>query len=336
MILRGHRLRSVARMIRSTFASPAPMAKPCTNCGYDLAYCSGGRCPECGMFCSEGDQRGRIRRRNRLVVYVMCWILAISIIAMIVLYLLHLPSMMADEQIRRRAEIAGWSYETRSCTSRLRALCRQLGGYPDSELFMLQCAYSEVTARDAHLFGSLRYLHTLDLRGCDISESAAIELGKCRQLVGLNLHKSSFQSQNLTYICDLTNLKGLIVDSGILHDGSIKSIERLEKLESLILGGNMVSDESMFVVGGLTGLKRIVLSGTSITDRGIAQIGELPNLNSISIYGGDGLTADVLQILAGFDALKQVVLVGIPAVNAANVEQLRAERPDVEISVTFR
>ena len=318
---------------RSTILVSIP--KHCPNCGYDLAYCRGGRCSECGMLYSESSRIGRGRRIIALLARVMLGVAIILLIAAITVYVVHLPSIMADQQIRRRAEVAGWHYETRNCTSRLRALCRQVGGYEDSEIIALQCAYSTITTKDSQLFGSLHYLHTLDLRGCVVSESIVKEIGQCHSLVGLNLHRSSFQSQHLIHVGGLTNLKAFIVDTGVLHDGSIKSIEGFTKLESIILGGDQVSDESMSVVRKLVGLRRIVLSETAVTTSGISELGILPRLERISIYRGDRLTVGLVDVLAGFDALKRVELVSIPCVSQASVERLRTERPDLSVSVTY-
>lgn len=83
----------------------------------------------------------------------------------------------------------------------------------------------------------------------------------------------------------------------------------------------------MSVVRKLVGLRRIVLSETAVTTSGISELGILPRLERISIYRGDRLTVGLVDVLAGFDALKRVELVSIPCVSQASVERLRTERP---------
>lgn len=172
----------------------------------------------------------------------------------------------------------------------------------------------------------------LDLRGCKISDKAAVTIARFTGLRALRLNGKNGQtslgdegvkslsvckalkvlalddlfvgSDALLALHDLTELEELYLAGTIVDDASCQLIAGFPRLKKLRLARNQVSDAALEMLAACSSLEELDLSECSlITDAGMAHLAKLPQLEKLNLWR-DQISDDGALMLAPLTKLE--------------------------------
>ncbi len=135
----------------------------------------------------------------------------------------------------------------------------------------LEKAGAEVNI-DRHLFGETTALW-MRFTGDSFTDSALTELCELRQLRVLILRETAITDSGLRSLGGLTRLKALYVESCSITDAGLKELTELAALHSLGLENcPYITDAGIDHLAGMKGLRVLELAGTGVTRDGVARL----------------------------------------------------------------
>lgn len=227
--------------------------------------------------------------------------------------------------------------------------------------------------RDANYFTHKLILvsavFSLALAGCQTAKqpepasppelSFAEQLSKVKASASdeIRLERTAVSSAEISQLDELTNLRALVLDAGIVHDSDIKYLVSLSGLEHLRLRESPLTDaalkemasgelQSLLILNlpqarptavGLNELSRLPklrqlrIAGRQIDDAAIEALSHWPDLSSLHLIQ-PGITEKALETLAAMDELASLYIDECPLPDDAWTKLFKA-RPNLHVHI---
>src|SRR6266849_9017224 len=108
--------------------------------------------------------------------------------------------------------------------------------------------------------------------GASCTDQQLAPLAKIKNIVSLNLGKTSVTDAGLAYVKPLTGLVQLHLEQTKITDKGLAQLKGLENLSYLNLHGTAVSDAGLGQLTGLKNLRNLYVWQTKVTDEGIKKL----------------------------------------------------------------
>ena len=125
----------------------------------------------------------------------------------------------------------------------------------------------------------------LALPRSQLSPAALQQIGRCPQLIWLDLSASDLRGKTLAGIQGCHQLRQLFLTGCLLDRASLQSLSQLQQLAQLDLSASSLGDDDLGPLSNLPGLADLNLSGTKISDAAIPALLELKGLTGINLSG---------------------------------------------------
>jgi len=152
--------------------------------------------------------------------------------------------------------------------------CKQVTSYLLQPLSITELAIPDALPDDAAFasIGRCRNLIWLDLGGATITRDGLDRLADCDQMKQLFLSRTSIRENSLAVLGELALLEELDLSGSDLSDATFAALPGLKNLNSLSLANTQISDASIPVLSRLPALKSVSLRGTRVSQAGTRQL----------------------------------------------------------------
>ena len=123
----------------------------------------------------------------------------------------------------------------------------------------------------------------LALQNCDLDQEAYSAIGRCKNLIWLDVSGGEVTTEKIEQLADCDRLKQIFLSRATIRARSLASLGQLESLEELDLSGSDISDATLADLPALRNLTSLSIVSTRITDNSIPVILRLPALTSIGL-----------------------------------------------------
>ena len=125
------------------------------------------------------------------------------------------------------------------------------------------------------------------------SDQALLQIGRCPNLVWLDLSASDLRGDKLIGLRGCEQLRQLFLTGCLLDEASLSNLAELGQLAELDLSASSLDDEDLAPLETLPALTNLNLSRTKITDASIARLIRLKSLTGINLSGSSLTQAGV-------------------------------------------
>jgi len=269
-------------------AVPTAPHRFCKGCGYSL-FCLDSRiCPECGRVFDPANRRTFARRPPRGWIWRWGWRLVVFVLVMVLAAgaglgwlswgwhceqktIGQLQAMNAEMRVKQ----IGPEWLGRAMGQRFGYLRNRVDGVG---LGKQSC--DEIGELD---FKSLKFLDTLVLWDCKISDRMLAQVGEATSVQTLRLVNLRIDNSNLMPLIRLPRLAKLNLSYSTVDGKWLKQISAMKGLKELNLAYTTVEDEDLRYLHGLTALECLDLLHTHVTDAGLQQLSALKSLRLLAI-----------------------------------------------------
>jgi Leucine-rich repeat (LRR) protein len=121
------------------------------------------------------------------------------------------------------------------------------------------------------------------LQGAPVGDAALASLAGLKDVVHLNLGKTSITDAGLAQIKGMTTLTRLHLEQTKITDKGLANLKGLTALEYLNLYGTEITDKGLDELAGLSNLKGLYLWQTKVTEEGVSKLKKaLPKLDIVT------------------------------------------------------
>ncbi|MEE2826873.1 MAG: DUF1570 domain-containing protein [Planctomycetota bacterium] len=125
----------------------------------------------------------------------------------------------------------------------------------------------------------------LALPRSQLSPTAVAQIGRCPQLIWLDLSASDLRGKTLAGIQGCRQLRQLFLTGCLLDQASLQSLSQLQQLAQLDLSATSLGDDDLGPLANLPALADLNLSGTKISDAAVPALLKLKSLTGINLSG---------------------------------------------------
>lgn len=210
------------------------------------------------------------------------------------------------------------------------ALLRKLGGTPSTTLGNIYLTGDDgkrTTNDDLAIIKKYPLVHSLTMRGCQVTDAGLVHLKDMPGLTYLTLDEMAISNDGLAHLVGhpklvdltvscpkvsgegikrLTNLTSLNVPKSAFTDADLVHLKDLTKLERLELSETAITDAGLVHLKPLTNLDRLFLDKTKVTDAGLAHLHGLSKLRNVRFEGTKVTEKGVRTLRAAVTSLEDV------------------------------
>jgi hypothetical protein len=216
-------------------------------------------------------------------------------------------------------------------------------------IISLSIVSRKITPEVTKSIEGLRFLRSLTMRACNVSDTDLVALGRLVRLVELNISDNpAVTDKGLAHLSPLLLLKQLnlegtgVVGTGLtsltnlrqleqlslrgtrIGSSSLISLVRLKTVKQLFLGGKVGTDLTIGYVKRMPGLERLTLSDTMVSGQGLLQMKDAKRLVFVDATGSSRITATTAQ--AFVRVRPDVKLIGVVGLVVAQATPRRVPR----------
>ena len=170
---------------------------------------------------------------------------------------------------------------------------------PLEYVYDLNLEKKEIDFPDLKYLEYLPNIRVLQLHDSNIDDNGTPYLKVLKELEALYVYNTAIS--DLSFTCELTNLKSITAFGTSINDKGIEGIDNLKSLKKLNLGSTMVTDAGIKHIINIQTLESLDVSGTLVTIEGLKLLSSLPSLKEISypkdIRDPELLRAGILRML---------------------------------------